>query len=43
MLGKAAAWRFLEWVQENPQGLLDDSQKKSTVFFFGGDSQNSQF
>jgi len=20
MLGKAAAWRFLEWVQENPKG-----------------------
>ena len=27
MLGKAAAWRFLEWVQENPQGLLDDPKK----------------
>ena len=29
MLGKAAAWRFLEWVQENPQGLLDDPKKAS--------------
>ena len=36
MLGKAAAWRFLEWVQENPQGLLDDPIKKQGFFFLGG-------
>ena len=36
MLGKAAAWRFLEWVQENPQGLLDDQKKQAIPYMLHG-------
>jgi len=33
MLGKAAAWRFLEWVQENPQGVCSLPTGKTPEYF----------
>ncbi|CAL1147425.1 unnamed protein product [Cladocopium goreaui] len=33
MLGKAAAWRFLEWVQENPKGVCSLPTGKTPEYF----------